>query len=111
MVSEQPPNESVGEIEAVLGGDATREIVRLFLGGFPESFRSLGAGNREDQLRMIHGLKSSALHMGATGMSERLAALEARLNAEEEAITPQDLAGILSDFGAVEPALRRYAGK
>jgi hypothetical protein len=108
-VIEPPPNESLASLAEVLGNDATREIVRLFVQGFPEAYRCLGAGTADDRLRTVHGLKSSALLMGATKMSQRMAAVETRL-AGGESLTEGDLGSILSDFGAAAPALRRYAG-
>jgi hypothetical protein len=61
-------------------------------------------------MRIVHGIKSSSLHMGATALSERMAALEGRLGATGATLAPGDLADALSDFAAVEPALRGYAG-
>jgi hypothetical protein len=93
----------------VLGDDATKEIVRLFLQGFPDAYRGLGAGTAEEQLRTVHGLKSSALHMGALELSERMAVIENRLS-RDGALSQDDMAAILKDYDAVAPALRRYAG-
>jgi HPt (histidine-containing phosphotransfer) domain-containing protein len=109
-VSLPPPNESLQSLESVLGSEATREIVRLFLHDFPESARTLGAASRDDQARIAHGLKTSALHMGATGLSERMAAIEEKLAASGEALTAAEIAAAVADFGSVEPGLRRYAG-
>ena len=60
------------DLAFLVGDDAAREIVRLFLQTFPDSIRSLRIAGRQDQLRIIHGLKSSALHMGADRLSERI---------------------------------------
>jgi len=109
-VSELPPNESIKALEEVLGDQATRDIVRLFLHDFPESIRRLGGAAREDQMRIIHGLKSSSLHMGATTLSERLASLEDQLGSSGEPLTPFELSPAIGDFGAITPGLRKYAG-
>jgi HPt (histidine-containing phosphotransfer) domain-containing protein len=110
-VSSPPPNEAIEALSSVLGDDATREIVRLFLHDFPESARRLGAGAREDQVRIAHGLKSSSLHMGATELSERMAAIEKRLaSGDAEALGPGELEGAMAQFRAIEPGLRKYAG-
>jgi hypothetical protein len=109
-VSQLPPNDSIKALEEVLGDQATREVVRLFLHDFPESIRRIGTAGREDQMRIVHGLKSSALHMGALELSEKLASLEEQLGASEETLQPGDLTAAISDFGGVSGALRKYAG-
>jgi hypothetical protein len=109
-VSLPPPNSAVRELAAVLGEEATREVVRLFLDDFPVSIRKLGAGSREEQVMIAHGLKSSALHMGAMELSRRMAELESRLDTPGETISKAELAGAIADFGAVAPVLRQYAG-
>jgi Hpt domain-containing protein len=109
-VSLPPPNESIGLLESVLGGESTREIVRLFLHDFPESVRRLGGAGREDQMRIVHGIKSSSLHMGATGLSERMAALEDRLATPGTTLEPEELAAAVAEFRTIEPSLREYAG-
>ena len=105
-----PPNESIREIEAVLGDDATREIVRLFLADFPLSILKLGRGSREEQMMIAHGLKSSALHMGAAKLSQRMAGLESRLDKADGKIAPEELVAAIGEFEEVAPALRRYSG-
>jgi HPt (histidine-containing phosphotransfer) domain-containing protein len=107
-VSEPPPNDAIIALESVLGPESTREIVRLFLHDFPESVRRIEAAGREDQMRIVHGIKSSALHMGATALSERMAALEGRLGDPGATLAPEDLAEAVADFAAVEPGLRDY---
>jgi hypothetical protein len=109
-VSQLPPNDSIKALEEVLGDQATRDVVRLFLHDFPESIRRIGHSGREDQMRIVHGLKSSALHMGAAELSEKLALLEDQLGASDEVLVPGDLAPVISDFGGVSTALRKYAG-
>ena len=105
-----PPNNAIRELAAVLGDEATREIVRLFLDDFPSSIGRLGKGSRDEQVRIAHGLKSSALHMGAAELSRRMAELESRLDAPGETISAAEIAGAIADFGAVAPLLSKYAG-
>ncbi|HEY5228604.1 MAG TPA: Hpt domain-containing protein [Opitutaceae bacterium] len=107
-MSVAPPNDSVEALAAVLGEDSAKEIVRLYLSSFPETLRALIDGSREDQLRLVHGVKSSSLHMGATELSERLALIEGRLIKGDETLTQDDLAAIEAGYNAVEPALRIY---
>jgi hypothetical protein len=108
-MSEAPPNDSLAAMSEVLGDEATREIVRLFLKEFPETYRGISTGTPEEQHRTVHGLKSSALHMGALRLSERMALIENRL-ATEGSVSDDDMASILREFDAAAPSLRRYAG-
>jgi hypothetical protein len=109
-VSLPPPNTAIRELADVLGDEATRDVVRLFLSDFPQSILRLARGSREEQVMIVHGLKSSSLHMGALELSGRMAELESRLAAPGETISEAELAGALADFGAVAPVLRQYAG-
>jgi len=109
-VSFPPARNAIRELAGVLGDEATREVVRLFLDDFPVSIRKLGTAGREEQVMIAHGLKSSALHMGALELSGRMAELESRLDAPGETISKAELAGAIADFGAVAPVLRQYAG-
>lgn len=109
-MSTPPPNEAIEALASVLGEDSTREIVRLFLEDFPHSVRRLGEGRREEQVMVAHGLKSSALHMGASALSQRMAAIERKLTATSDALGPDDISAAVADFEALEPGLRAYAG-
>jgi HPt (histidine-containing phosphotransfer) domain-containing protein len=109
-VSQSPPNDSISALESVLGPKATREVVQLFLHDFPESVRRIAGASREDQMRIVHGIKSSSLHMGATGLSERMAALEDRLATPGTTLEPEELAAAVAEFRTIEPSLREYAG-
>jgi hypothetical protein len=109
-LSLNPPNDSIRDIEAVLGDDATREIVRLFLADFPSSILKLGRAGREEKVMIAHGLKSSALHMGALKLSRRMAGLESRLDTPEGEISPEELVAAIGEFEEVAPALRKYSG-
>jgi hypothetical protein len=108
-LSAPPPNEALRDLASLLGDQATREIVELFLHDFPGSMRILASCGREDQLRLAHGLRSSALHMGAEGLSRRMAAIEDRLNQSGEPATQEEVAGAMADFEAFAGDLRRYA--
>jgi HPt (histidine-containing phosphotransfer) domain-containing protein len=109
-MSPSPPNDAIEALASVLGDDATREIVRLFLQDFPESVGRLGAGDREEQARIAHGLKSSALHMGADGLSQCMAEIERKLTKTREELRPDEIEQAVAHFEAVEPELRDYAG-
>jgi len=109
-LNKTPPNEALRDLAALLGDDATREIVRLFLSNFPESIQSLPRISRLDQIRITHGLKSSALHMGAAGLSARMKAMEERLGRPGESIRPEELGEAAAEFEAFAADLRSYAG-
>jgi HPt (histidine-containing phosphotransfer) domain-containing protein len=97
-------------MESVLGDESTREIVRLFLRDFPESMARLASGTREEQVRIVHGLKSSSLHMGATALSELMASLEERLTGHGGDLLQEDLDAAEARFEAAAGGLRKYAG-
>jgi hypothetical protein len=97
-------------MEAVLGSDSTREIVRLFLNDFPKSIRRLEQGSRDDQMRIVHGIKSSSLHIGASGLSEMMAGLERRLMNGDGDLLPEEITGAVAKFESEAPALRKYGG-
>jgi hypothetical protein len=109
-VTNPAPNEAIKALEDVLGNDSTREVVRLYLHDFPDSIRRVAGAGREDQMRIVHGLKSSSLHMGATSLSDLLASLEEKLGAQQDTLAPEDLAPAVAGFGAVSAGLRAYAG-
>ncbi len=109
VLSLPPPNLALKDLALLVGDDATREIVRLFLHSFPDSIRNLGGSSRQDQMRITHGLKSSALHMGADRLSEQISAIEDRLSLPGDALTPKDLAPAISEFESFATELRRYA--
>jgi HPt (histidine-containing phosphotransfer) domain-containing protein len=108
-VSLPAPNDSLGALASLLGDESTREIVKLYLTEFRESLLRLGNGDREDQIRIAHGLKSSSLHMGASALSERMGHIEDRLSQAGETLGAEELAAVKAEFEAVEPALRSYA--
>ena len=75
-----PPNESLAELAAVLGDDNVRTLVRTFLRDFPQSLRDLEGGDRKNRHRIAHSMKSNSRLMGGLDLSDRMAALEARLD-------------------------------
>jgi hypothetical protein len=109
-LSPPPPNEALRDLAALLGDEATREIVGLFLSDFPASIRSLRGCSRDDQMRIAHGLRSSALHMGATGLSRRMGAIEDLLAVPGGTLDPHDLEVAAAEFEAFADELRKYAG-
>jgi hypothetical protein len=108
-VNTPAPNEALRDLASLLGDAATREIVQLFLGDFPDSIRSLGRCSRDDQLRIVHGLRNSALHMGAEGLSARLGDLEDRLATPGDPLASAEFEASMADFEAFAADLRRYA--
>src|ERR1700685_1780593 len=74
-----PPNQALADLAQLVGTDAAKEIVRLSLDSCPESIRELRASGRQDQMRIAHGLQSSALHMGAARLAERIGEGEGKL--------------------------------
>lgn len=111
MTSVPPPNEELAELAALLGDENVRSLVRTFLRDFPVSFRELSGGDRKNRYRIAHSLKSNSRLVGAHQLSQRMAALEARLQEENGAdVDPQDLAAITQDFAAVEGPLKSFAG-
>ena len=106
----EPPNESLRDLSALVGDEATKEIVLLFLHDFPESIRRLERCSREDQIRITHGLRNSALHMGADGLSRQMGVIEDRLTQPGGQLAEGELAGAMADFEAFAAALRAYAG-
>lgn len=103
------PNDSLDALSALLGVESTREIVQLYLVEFTDSLRRLGTGEREDQIRIAHGLKSSSLHMGATALSEKMGRIEERLSRAGETLSADELAAVQAEFEAFAPSLRSYA--
>jgi HPt (histidine-containing phosphotransfer) domain-containing protein len=104
-----PPNQSLKDLVLLIGDDATKEIVRLFLQSFPEAIRELRASERPDQMRIAHGLKSSALHMGADRLSERIGEIEAKLSEPGAVLASVDLVPATEEFETFATALRSYA--
>jgi len=105
-----PPNLALKDLASLVGENATREIVQLFLNSFPESIGSLGQCSRLDQMRIVHGLKSSALHMGADRLSGKIGEIEDKLAQPGVKLAPGDLEAAVAEFEAFAGDLRKYAG-
>jgi len=111
MSTVPPPNEALAELAAVLGDDNVRTLVRTFLRDFPVSLKELAGGDRNNRHRIAHSMKSNSRLMGAHDLSQRLAALEARLEKPAGAdVTPDDLAAIAREYEAITPPLRAFTG-
>lgn len=110
MPSAPPPNAALAELAEVLGDDNVRTLVRTFLRDFPISFNDLKGGDRKNQHRVAHSMKSNSRLMGALDLSVRMAELEARLDSDGPDVTPQDLADISADFEAIDGPLRNFVG-
>ena len=108
-MSTPPPNSSLAELSEVLGPENVKTLVRTFLRDFPVSIRDLAAGNRKDQHRFAHSMKSNARLMGALDLSQRMAELEERLTGKTGAdCTPADIAAIRADYEAMAGTLRDF---
>jgi HPt (histidine-containing phosphotransfer) domain-containing protein len=105
-----PPNLALQDLASLVGENAAREIVQLFLNSFPESIRNLGRSSRPDQMRIAHGLKSSALHMGADRLSERIGEIESKLAQPGVTLGQGDLEPAIAEFDDFAGDLRKYAG-
>ena len=104
-----PPNLALKDLSSLVGEDAAREIVTLFLNSFPESMRSINVSSRPDQMRIAHGLKSSALHMGALALSERIGEIENKLAQPGVTLAQGDLEPAIAEFDDFAGDLRKYA--
>lgn len=111
MSGSPPPNEELAELAAVLGEDNVRNLVRTFLRDFPGSLEGLSGGDRRNRHRIAHSMKSNARLVGAHQLSQRMAALEARLNSEDGPdVDSSDIAGISAEFASVAGPLRDFVG-
>jgi HPt (histidine-containing phosphotransfer) domain-containing protein len=111
MSNVPPPTDALVELAAVLGEDNVRTLVRTFLRDFPVSLRDLGGGDRKQRHRLAHSMKSNSRLMGAMDLSQRMAALEQRLENGGADVTPQDLAAITAEYEAVAGPLRTFVGQ
>jgi len=108
-VNPLPPNTALRDLESLIGAQATREIVHVFLEDFPVSIHNLGICAQNDQMRIAHGLRSSALHMGAEKLSRMLGELEDHLSRPGGTVSTPDLEGAMAEFEAFAGPLRSYA--
>ena len=112
MSSAPPPTNELAELAAVLGEDNVRTLVRTFLRDFPISLAELsGPGDRKNRHRVAHSLKSNSRLMGAHNLSQRLAALEARLEPPGGAdLNAEDVTLISRDYEEIVGPLRVFVG-
>lgn len=112
MSSVPPPTPALAELAEVLGEDNVRTLVCTFLKDFPTTVSELSAPERHNRHRAAHSMKSNSRLMGAIALSDRMAALEARLEkADGQDVTPEDLAAVIADFEAVAGPLRAFTGE
>ena len=105
------PKAALAELAEVLGEDNVRTLVRTFLRDFPVSFSELSGGDRANRHRIAHSMKSNTRLVGAMELSQRMAALETRLEqAGGGDITPEDLAAISREYEVIAAPLRAFTG-
>lgn len=109
MSDPSPPNRAIADLVDILGTIDAQEVVRTYLKEFDTVIRALATGDRQSQHRLAHSLKSSARHMGAMHLSQRLATLEARLRQPDGALTHDDLQAVTEEFERSAGALRTFA--
>jgi HPt (histidine-containing phosphotransfer) domain-containing protein len=112
MSSVPPPTNELAELASVLGEDNVRTLVRTFLRDFPVSLAELsGPGDRKNRHRIAHSMKSNTRLMGAHHLSDRMAALETRLEQPTGPdFTADDLTLISRDYEAIAGPLRAFVG-
>ncbi len=109
MASVPPPNPTLARLAATLSDADARELVRMFLREYPSLRDALAHGNSKQARLAAHSLKSSAQHMGATALANRMAGLEERLEKPGASVAAEDVAAADRDFAAEEEALRAFA--
>jgi HPt (histidine-containing phosphotransfer) domain-containing protein len=110
MSNVPPPTDALVELAAVLGEDNVRTLVRTFLRDFPVSLRDLNGGDRKQRHRVAHSMKSNSRLMGAMNLSERLAALENRLESGGDDVSAADIAALTEEYETVAAPLRLFVG-
>jgi HPt (histidine-containing phosphotransfer) domain-containing protein len=103
------------QLAAEIGEDGIADLVRVFV----EQSRSLiasaraqsGKAGRDEVIRAVHSIKSSAASVGAMALSALSAMLERQLKLGADAATPADferlesaLAAFLAAYDAARPA-------
>lgn len=104
----QAPNDTLAQLEDILGSDDVRDLARTYLKEFDGLIRTLASAEGELRHRTAHALKSSSRHMGLMGLARRFEALEARLLLPEGQVTADDLATITQEYERTIPPLRKY---
>jgi HPt (histidine-containing phosphotransfer) domain-containing protein len=110
MSNVPPPTDALADLAAVLGEDNVRTLVRTFLRDFPVSLRDLNSGDRKQRHRIAHSMKSNSRLMGAMDLSERMAALENRLEGNGADVTAEDIAAITREYESIAGPLRSFVG-
>jgi HPt (histidine-containing phosphotransfer) domain-containing protein len=109
MSSAPPPNSSLQELASVLGDDNVRTLVRTFLREFPVALQNLTKGARRDRHRVAHSMKSNSRLVGALALSDRMAAIELRLEEENGAdVDAREAAAIAAEFESIAGPLRKF---
>jgi HPt (histidine-containing phosphotransfer) domain-containing protein len=108
-VSPSAPNETLRELVSILGEEEARGLVQEYLEEFPQMLRLMASGAPEERRRVAHTLKSSARHVGADSLSQKMAALEARLAAPGAHVTQEDLLATAEEFEKTAVPLRTFA--
>jgi HPt (histidine-containing phosphotransfer) domain-containing protein len=109
MSSVPPPNPAIAELSSALGEESARELVEMFLTNFQTVLGELNSGDREQRRRAAHSLKSSSHIVGASDLSNRMAALEARLTLPSGEVTHEDLAATIEAFDRIAVILKAYS--
>jgi hypothetical protein len=107
-MSASAPNDRLAGLVAALGRDDTRELVALYLNGFPGLIAEIESGDALRAERAAHSLKSSSQQMGLPGLARKLAALEERLRRTGEAVTKAEVELLKAGFAAAEGPLREF---
>ena len=110
-MNQPPPNEALVELVEILGEEDTKDLVRSFLHDFSPSIRKITMGDRENQKRTVHSLKSTARHMGCLQLSRKMAMYETRLMDNGAEISTEDIISIVEEFEKAAGPLRAYAAK
>lgn len=93
-----------------LGVESTRELVQIYLREFERLSTELASGDRSRQHFAAHSLKSSAYHMGATGLGDLMAGLEDRLaGADCPPLNQSEVDRVTAEFAVTSGALRAFA--
>ena len=109
MSSVPPPNSAIAELSSALGDESARELVEMFLANFHKVLAELNSGDREQRRRAAHSLKSSSHIVGASALSNRMAALETRLTQPTGEVTHDDLTATVVEFDKIAVILKAYS--
>ena len=103
------PTAALAMLVDELGVESTRELVQIYLREFDRLSAELASGDRSRQHFAAHSLKSSAHHMGATGLGELMAVIEDRLTDPAGApLTQRDVEQVIAEFAVTSGDLRAF---